>query len=307
MKTLIRICVVSVLLILVAYTIYAAQQTPFYIPGTGTIPANVPIPIQQEEVKLFQDFTWEDSLIGVINKLNKLGLETIIFSERMANRRVGDPNMNGVNLKGVNTAGQVKEKLIELLRIHSFVDDKGRRKPSVIKIPQDCYIGKDGQERMTFNNLGRIASKIVAGPVNIGGVPFNLTIEFAYAPGLELYRSENVLIMGDMAFPLIIKVISLNSITTSTVIPEQEIRKAIAATHPRAISVPRPFPRDGNFVVEEDQFGNYMTTQFTEKFCRIEYGSGGSFARKLDQLYKNHVSDLERQGVKGKSDQSGKL
>ena len=235
-----------------------------------------------EKIKPFGDFSWEDTFPDVVQKLNKIKVESKVLEMHLGLYVSGPMDMTGLD-----NFVDVQAKLNKI-----GVRDDWQDMPK--KIP-----GTNKKIYWFCEHPDEVTS-IYAKPILVSGIPFELRIYFAGVPGLLVRSPEKVLKLYSKAkkthyyYPLLISKMELYS--NSPNIPEhiESLKAAIKSKYNGFSSY-----KDENGAISVAD-GNF-TFNFDGRVCMIKY-QNDTYIKQYKEFYRLRVSDLESAKNKDKKD-----
>lgn len=249
----------------------------------------------------FGSLQWDDGVIDVINKLNAMSGVTEIYFIYDGGRNF----TQSVNLKNVpkeKLAGTINSYLLKATAAETIYKKQNNGTIKVIptKIDSDKFVDTTGKTKQYYHFQAHIKAKTVF----IENTPFEINIGFSANKGMIVSKPSNVIKDSTGYFyPLYMTSVSLGS--TSPLINNtwrqiEQICKnkfsAIADTQSEASMVEDPQSNKSEWEVK-DKKGNYFTFGF-DGDCGLSYELSGSYSDYLDNLYNQHLINIETQKYK---------
>lgn len=248
----------------------------------------------EDAIKPFGGIEWEDGLLDVLAKLNKFdGIEEIKIMKK---------GEKGVDIKGAIDPKGIAVKMTDVVSQWNKIymntpnDHRIKSSPQIV-----TYVDSNGKEVKCFN----VYFTIKTNPILIKNVPFKMEIEFSNAVGLIIHSPDKVITesKGIYTFPLIIKTVTLSSSSPALADHYQEINDTLKSKY-------KTFNKDFDIdrFKEDSIYNNGVSLNVVAKksVYSISYTSE-NFAKKLKETYREHLSTLESEKMKGKKDSSSGL
>lgn len=244
-------------------------------------------------------FTWKDSLIDVLNKLNKTqgikDLKIKIYS-------------NYINVKGSKNSKEIansitnayKNSIVKTICMDSsFKSTLCDRSAFELKF----YYGKNGEKINTveileqpFSTMFSYPLSIVSSPILIKNKLFNLRLDFITAVGLEFSKPEKVLKDKDgISYPLILNRVFLES---SDITNSNEILKLIEDKYSNKIEkgISFSYLNDKSLLIEDSS--NQKINIKIDNEIQILYTTNNSYFNDLESIYQKKQDELLKRNTK---------
>jgi len=240
----------------------------------------------QPRIRPFGEFTWQDGLIDVIQKINGIaGIESIAVS------------CQGGRLMDVPIPVDLT-KVGDIVFVSFRGCQPGSDKEPISRFPVESYLAKDGATRTYV--CRRI--EVVAEPIVIAGIPFKMSIRFAPALGLAVACPTKVLSAPPYDFPMIIERVEIISDSPGLKDHLQDINDIVTAKYGALKRGPNGCP----IVEREDDLGSSVLVVACPGRYTITY-TGTYEAERLEELYRKHIADIESQRIRKAPDMGAGL
>ncbi|MDT8448436.1 MAG: hypothetical protein RRB13_16210 [bacterium] len=235
------------------------------LPGEPEAHAQAP---KTAAIQPFGSLAWDDSLLEAFQKLLAMNPEKLDLVKG------GDR----ISLKGVSTKAQLEAKMTEFLKKQNklYLDPTDRR----LKMHLVGYKGTDGADRLYL----RRGFHLEASPVMIQDVPFTVTVNTVFAPGIELQKPETVLQVkqAGYSYPLAIKDVRLQARSPKLAVSHKAIADMLNQKYGHLGEVENGV-KDGQ--------GNRLVASGDDAVFYIDYYNGNQL-QVLDAVYKKLLEGL---------------
>lgn len=248
----------------------------------------------------FGSLSWEDGFFDTVTKLNKMqGIEKI---ELVTNEERED--LKGINKDDLN-------KLFSGLLENKFGYILNKKDDHRLKMIFDTYKDKNGSDQKYTE---RIKLTIEAYPILIASTPFKISLNFTRAKGLSVHQPDKVIIekKWNTAFPLVLTHVILLSKSPSIADNYKKIDAIVEKKYRKFDPTKMRMKVRGHHLD-----GCVYDTEIPMKSSRFCVKSGSReyslsyfsevFPKKLYEIYRQHLANLESNKTKDKQDMSSDL
>lgn len=246
-------------------------------------------------IQPFGKLDWNDGLPQIIKKLNHMdGVESIF--------------LNGISPKAIELKGLVTNEMISNALTGATASNYASGDEVVILVAKTAE--SDAEKLIDKNANKYLATNygldIIARPINIADVPFDVIIELEMTPGLPIINPESLIMdsYGKYGFPYAIRKVNLVTKSNQLINKMNDIKNAISAKYGKSNIVDNV----GGFTInslKDTKLGSTLNVDCNTHLCEIRYLSGST--NSFRTAYKKHLGNLENNATKGKPNMGGEL
>jgi hypothetical protein len=229
-------------------------------------------------IQPYGGLSWEDGHEGVVHKLNGIGgVEKIVLG-------------NGIYEHSENVKGRIGKELRDSLvkSYGRFTDEGNFANPELSRAK--FFIDGRG-EKVPFHECQ--PAEITVSPVVLGGVPFEMRLEYVYSPGLVVLYPGRVILANDgrqdYAIAMVLRRVSMS--TSSPLLADRlnDIKTMIVGAYGRFKG---GLSHDGDSVWGKvgDAAGTIMTVDIGKTTGFISWSSG-AFGARLDEAIRKRGAE----------------
>ncbi|MDA3898257.1 MAG: hypothetical protein PF482_19145 [Desulfobacteraceae bacterium] len=241
----------------------------------------------------FGSLSWEDGFFDTVTKLNKMQsiekIELVTKEER--------ENLKGINKDDLN-------KLFSGLLENKFGNILKKKDDYRLKMIFDTYKDKNGVDQKYTE---RIKLTIEAYPILIASTPFKISLIFTSAKGLSVHQPDKVIIekKWNTAFPLVLTRVVLLSTSPSIADNFKKINALIEKKYGKYSVVGLSFGKGLRGQVYDNTGSMFAVESGLSKYLFSYYSE--AYIKKLNEIYRQHLGNLESNKIKGKKDMGSDL
>lgn len=249
----------------------------------------------ENQISPFGGVEWNDGLSEVVKKFQGIGGIEVLRIKL---------HHESVDVKNASSDNQISEKLSGLVENINPNIFKEESTSSAIQY----YTDANGNNKKYLSHGYEF--QIIANPVVISSVPFEVNINFKALPGFDIQYPNKVLTesRANLSFPLVIKDIDLRSNAKSLADNYKNINEILEKKYREfdKYDIFSSNPRTGEVGgILSDKNGNSITIGSEESSCFIKYSNGG--LEVFEEIYRKHQAGLEANRYKGKADMGSSL